>query len=110
MVGPKKECPTILEYIDEVEYTSEHIQEGKAIYAVYYDGVPIVMKRYSYLRPNPSAKYIQTIFNTSTPALNLAARLNAKYGTNRFMVYEMLKGKRYNTPKPKSYYVPVSQR
>lgn len=69
---------------------AEQILAAEAIYAVFYDGKPINVKKIdNYM---PQAKYIKSSYSNSGHAFNLAERLNMLFKTDLFTVVKLTSG------------------
>jgi len=86
--------PTIiLEEVDE-DSRAYWVCEADAIYAVCYQGRPILVKTKANIDVNyPGPKYVKTSFPSAGHAFNLADRLNEKFETNEFTVSIMTVGR-----------------
>ena len=84
----------ILENIDE-DFKAIQVCEADAIYAVCYQGRPIMVKRNQNIEiPNwQNWKYIKTAFPSPGHAFNLADKLNEQFNTDEFSVRLMLPGR-----------------
>lgn len=71
-------------------YVSEQVIVVKCFYTVCYDGQPISLKSIHSLLSDQAPKYRKTCFPESPGhALNLAAKLNQMFRTDKFQVFEM---------------------
>lgn len=91
MARPKPNI--IIERVDK-NYNSEQILESEAIFAVFYQGNPINLRSLNTLVNYPGPKYKKVSFSNSGHAFSLAEKLNKKFNTNQFEVYQLEKGKR----------------
>jgi len=85
-------APILLEDTDRQTYMCDEVLASEAVYAVFYCGKPINIKRYHTLNPDHISKYKKTIFVNSGPAHGLAKRLNHQFNTEDFAVYKLLGG------------------
>lgn len=86
--------PTILlEYTEPRTYKSDQILKASAIYAVFYDGIPINLRSINKLIDYPGPKYRKTSFSNSGHAFNLCDKLNKMFKTDKFKVHKLTKGK-----------------
>ena len=69
---------------------AEQILVAEAIYAVFYDGKPINVKKVDNFMPQ--AKYTKCSFSNSGHAFNLAERLNNLFKTDSFTVVKLTSG------------------
>lgn len=80
----------LLTHTNNQTYLSEQVLHVKAIYAVCYDGKPINLKIVHSLLSDQTPKYRRTCFPESPGhALNLAEKLNQRFKTDKFGVFEM---------------------
>lgn len=86
--------PTIiLESIDESD-RAFWVCLADAIYAVCYQGRPIMVKTQANVSVNyPGPKYAKTSFPSAAHAFNLAERLNERFATTDFTVVIMTAGR-----------------
>lgn len=85
------------EITDKKTYISEQVMQVDEVYAVYYDGKPINIKRkHAYLSPPlvQSPSYKKTTFVNLGHAKNLAKKLNKRFNTDKFAVYVLCDAKR----------------
>ena len=83
----------ILEDIDEHD-RALWVCEADAIYAVCYQGRPIMVKMQANIYVNyPCPKYAKTSFPSASHAFNLAERLNERFKTTDFSVSIMTVGR-----------------
>lgn len=90
MAGRPK--PTILMSVtDPKTYRADEVLSAKAIFAVFLDGQPIALRSLHTLIDGLS-KYPRTSFGNPGHAFNLAAKLNARFHTERFAVHMLATG------------------
>jgi hypothetical protein len=94
MARPKPEI--IVEYTNSKTYKSEQVLKAGAIYAVYYEGLPINLRTLNSLVNYPGPKYKKVSFSNSGHAFNLAQRLNKLFKTDKFAVYRLTTGELIN--------------
>ena len=83
----------ILETIDPHD-RALWVCEADAIYAVCYQGRPIMVKTQANIYVNyPGPKYAKTSFPSAAHAFNLAERLNERFSTTDFTVVMMTVGR-----------------
>ena len=84
----------LLEHVSE-EFKATQVCEADAIYAVCYQGKPIMVKRNQNIEiPDwQNWKYIKTAFPSPGHAFNLAEKLNKQFNTDEFTVRIMLAGR-----------------
>lgn len=70
----------------------EQVLAAKAIYAVFYDGNPINLKKSDQNQWGLSTKYVKSSFSNSGHAFNLAERLNRTFNTDLFTVHALTEG------------------
>lgn len=83
----------ILDYTDPMTYKSEQVLEAEAIYAVFYDGRPINLRKLCSLTNIPGPKYKKVSFSNPGHAFNLADKLNKMFKTDKFEVFELTAGR-----------------
>ena len=86
----------ILENIDKNNYKCEQILKAEAIWAVFFKGAPFNLKTSNALTNYPGPKYKKVSFSNPGHALNLAKKLNQTFGSDKFHVYQLTTGKRFN--------------
>jgi len=80
----------IVSHTNPKSYITEQVLAVKAIYSVCYEGRPINLKAVHSLLSDQTPKYRRTCFPESPGhALNLAAKLNKLFKTDKFDVYQM---------------------
>lgn len=82
----------VLEYTDPKTYKSEQVLKAVAIFAVFYDGMPINLRSLNSLLDYPGPKYKKVSFSNPGHAFNLADKLNKLFKTEKFEVYKLLEG------------------
>lgn len=80
----------LLDYTDPKTYKSEQVLEASAIYAVFYEGNPINLRRICSLTNVPGPKYRKVSFSNPGHAFNLAEKLNKMFKTDKFEVFELM--------------------
>lgn len=87
--------PTVI--LQDLDYESGRafwVCEADAIYAVCYQGKPIMVKFQANIDVNyPGPKYAKTSFPSAAHAFNLAERLNQRFATDLFTVSIMTVGR-----------------
>lgn len=83
----------MLEYVDKETYKAEQVLEAAAVYAVFYNGVPINIRLVSHVASDSAAKYRKTSYSSSGHAISLAKRLNKLFGTDKFTAHKLVMGK-----------------
>ena len=86
----------LLSKTDRNTYKTEEVLESIAIWAVFYEGKPINLKTSAMTSAHPGPKYKKVSFSNPGHALNLAKKLNQTFGSNKFQVYQLTTGKRFN--------------
>ena len=85
--------PTVvLENINRKTYKSEQVLDAEAIWAVFYKDKPFNLKSSNTLTNYPGPKYKKVSFSNPGHALNLAKKLNATFGSDKFQVYQLSTG------------------
>jgi len=92
MSRPKPEI--ILEAIDKRSYKAEQVLSAEAIYSVFYQGKPINLRVSNTLVSYPGPKYKKVSFSNPGHAFNLAERLNKRFSTSDFEVFELTQGRK----------------
>jgi hypothetical protein len=90
MSRPKPQV--ILSYTDPKTYKAEQVLEAEAIYAVFYDGLPVNLRSLHTLLDYPGPKYKKCSFSNKGHAFNLAEKLNKLFKTDKFSVYKLCSG------------------
>lgn len=86
--------PTIILEHEDPSGKCLQVCESDAIYAVCYQGRPVMVKTYLDINSNfCGPKYNKTSFPNSGHAFNLAERLNQKFNTKDFTVVIMAVGR-----------------
>jgi hypothetical protein len=76
----------LLESVDD-NGRALQVCDADAVYAVCYQGMPIMLKTYADINSNYiGPKYNKTSFPNAAHAFNLATRLNERFGTDHFTV------------------------
>ena len=84
----------ILQDLDHESGRVVWVCEADAIYAVCYQGRPIMVKTQANIDVNyPGPKYVKTSFPSAAHAFNLAERLNKRFNTQDFTVSIMTVGR-----------------
>lgn len=79
----------LLSYTDPKTYQTEQVIGVRALYVLFYDGVPVNLKSVNTLVNYPSPKYRRTTFPENPGhAFNLADKLNKLFKTDKFQVYK----------------------
>ena len=86
----------LLSKTDRNTYKTEEVLESNAIWAVFYEGKPINLKTSAMASAYPGPKYKKVSFSNPGHALNLAKKLNQTFGSDKFHVYQLTTGKRFN--------------
>lgn len=94
MARPKPEI--LLDHTNSKTYKSEQVLKADAIYAVFYEGLPINLRTLNSLVNYPGPKYKKVSFSNSGHAFNLAQRLNKLFKTDKFAVYRLTAGELLN--------------
>ena len=89
----------LLSYTDPKTFKSEQVLKAEAIYAVFYEGVPINLRNLNSLIDYPGPKYKKTSFSNPGHAYNLAEKLNKLFKTTKFAVYQLTEGERIDEVK-----------
>jgi hypothetical protein len=90
MSRPKPEI--LLAHTDQDTYKKEEVLKAEAIWAVFYEGQPINLRNSNSLVDYPGPKYRKVSFSNPGHAHNLAEKLNEKFHTNKFEVYQLTAG------------------
>ena len=89
--------PTVLlEYTNKKDYKSEQILAAEGIWAVFYKGKPFNLKSANLLNNYPGPKYKKVSFSNPGHAENLAKKLNTQHNTDKFAVYLLKTGDKFN--------------
>ena len=75
--------------------TVVQILKAQHIYAVFYQDSPINLRSINKLGRS-GLKYKKVSFSNPGHALNLAKKLNQTFGSDKFHVYQLTTGKRFN--------------
>ena len=94
MARPKPKI--LLDHTNKETYKSEQILEADAIYAVFYKNTPINLRALNSLVNYPGPKYKKVSFSNPGHAENLAKKLNTQYNTDKFAVYLLKTGEKFN--------------
>jgi len=87
--------PTVLlDHTDSKTYKSEQILAADAIYAVFYEGLPINLRSLNSLVNYPGPKYKKISFSNPGHAFNLAEKLNKLFKTDKFEVFKFTHGEK----------------
>lgn len=89
----------VLESIDPKTYRAEQVLDADTVYAVFYRDRPINLRTLNKLISTPGPKYKKTSFQNPGSALALAKRLNNLFGTDEFVVRELMAGNIYTGKK-----------
>lgn len=90
----------LLTHTNPKTYISEQVLSVKAIYSVCYEGKPINLKAVHSLLSDQTPKYRRTCFPESPGhAINLAAKLNQLFKTDKFEVYQMAPAEKVVAPR-----------
>lgn len=81
-----------MDFTDPKTYKAEQVLRADAIYAVFYDEVPINLRNLNSLVNYPGPKYKKVSFSNPGHAFNLAQKLNQMFKTDRFQVVRLTKG------------------
>ena len=88
--------PTVLLTISNKEtYKQEEVLAAVGIWAVFYDGNPINLKSSSLVSNYPGPKYKKVSFSNPGHAENLAKKLNTMHKTDKFGVYLLKTGEKF---------------
>ena len=87
MSRPKPEV--LLSHTDQDTYKKEEVLKAEAIWAVFYEGQPINLRNSNSLVDYPGPKYRKVSFSNPGHAHNLAEKLNEKFRTDKFQVYQL---------------------
>ena len=90
MSRPKPEI--LLSPTDQDTYKKEAVLKAAAIWAVFYEGQPINLRNSNSLVDYPGPKYRKVSFSNPGHAHNLAEKLNEKFHTDKFQVYQLTTG------------------
>lgn len=85
----------ILTHTHKETYRQDEVLAAEGIWAVFYDGAPINLKTSSMVSNYPGPKYKKTSFSNPGHAENLAKKLNAQYKTDKFEVYVLKTGDKF---------------
>ena len=89
--------PTVLlEYTNKKDYKSEQILAAEGIWAVFYQGKAFNLKSANLLNNYPGPKYKKVSFSNPGHAENLAKKLNTQHNTDKFAVYLLKTGDKFN--------------
>ena len=91
---PRPTPVVLMEAVDPLTYKAEQILEADATYAIFFRDKPINIRLINKLY-NAIPKYKKTSYQNGGSALCLARKLNKKYGTNEFVVKELISGNLY---------------
>jgi hypothetical protein len=91
MSRPKPQV--LLSYVDKKTYQNQEVLAASGIYAVFYNGAPVNLRKMHSLISSPSPKYQKSSFGNYGHAFNLAEKLNKLFKTDKFEVYELTGGK-----------------
>lgn len=89
MARPKPQ--TILTHTDK-DFQVQEILFADGIYAVFYDGQPINIKKKTHISSPKPAKYQKSSFSNPGHAFNLAEKLNSIFKTDKFKVFLLEQG------------------
>jgi len=88
--------PTVLlQHSNKATFKMDEVLAAEGIWAVFYDGKPINLKSSSLVANHPGPKYKKVSFSNPGHAENLAKKLNAQHGTDKFGVYLLKSGDKY---------------
>jgi len=90
MSRPKPQI--LLSHIDRKTYQNQEVLVASGIYAVFYNGSPINLRKMHSLHSDTSPKYQKSSFGNPGHAHNLAEKLNKLYKTDKFEVYLLTGG------------------
>lgn len=90
----RKKPKILIEKTDKDTYISEQVLVADGVYAVFYQGKPISIRKVNSLIDDNSAKYTKTIYSAIGHAVGLAKKLNKKFNTTDFDVYMMTGSKK----------------
>ena len=90
MARPKPDI--LIEYTNSKTYKSEQVLKADAIYAVYYENIPINLRTLNSLVNYPGPKYKKVSFSNPGHAINLAKKLNEHFKTKDFTVVLLKQG------------------
>lgn len=91
--------PILLSRTNPRTHDSDQVLEAEAIYAVFYDGKPINLRRVNTAVDHAKMNYQRASHSAPGYAFNLARKLNARHKTDRFTVHAMTAGVRLDQPK-----------
>jgi len=79
----------LLSYTDPKTFQSEQVVAVKALYVLFYDGMPVNLKSVNTLHNDPNPKYRRVSFPENPGhAFNLCDKLNKLFKTDKFEVYQ----------------------
>lgn len=84
----------LLEITSKKTFKTEQVLEAEAIWAVFYQEVPINLKTSSLVVHQLGPKYKKVSFSNSGHAINLAEKLNKLFETDQFYVVKLTSGER----------------
>lgn len=82
----------LLETTDPSTYRTEQVLEAPVMYAVFYEMKPVNIRSVNSLSNQSAAKYRKTNFVSVGHAKNLAEKLNKRFRTDKFQVFELKAG------------------
>jgi hypothetical protein len=88
--------PTVLlSKTDPSGLVTTEVLAAEAVYALFYDGQPIALRRRNPLLDYPGPKYPRTVFVSAGHCFGAKRKLNRLFKTDKFAVWELsLKGAR----------------
>lgn len=96
MSRPKPEI--LLDFTDRKTFKSEQVLKADAIYAVFYDDMPINLRTKHSMLDYPGPKYKKCSFSNQGHAFNLVEKLNKLFKTDKFSVHMLTQGKKLDKP------------
>ena len=84
----------LLNFTDPKTYKSEQVLKADAIYAVFYEGLPINLRSLNSLLDYPGPKYKKVSFSNPGHAFNLAEKLNKLFKSTKFEVHKLTRGEK----------------
>jgi len=84
----------LLETTIKKTYKTEQVLEADAIWAVFYQDVPINLKTVSLIAQHAGPKYKKVSFSNAGHAHNLAEKLNKLFNSQDFSVYKLTTGEK----------------
>ena len=84
----------LLEITDKKTYKTEQVLEAEAIWAVFYDDMPVNLKTNSMVAQQLGPKYKKVSFSNQGHAFNLADKLNKLFNSTLFSVVKLTSGEK----------------